>query len=101
MKTNFTTLDQGRISSTMYARLIKVYPEQGDSPDYVVAVYKGSGKINRGPFYYVSQMNQVEHFADEQEATQYFLALMDPEEFGDPEMLLSTLKSRNVAKSFE
>lgn len=101
MKTNFTTLDQGRISSTMYARLIKVCPEQGDSLDYVVAVYKDSGKINHGPFYYVSQMNQVEHFADEQEATQYFLALMDPEEFGDPEMLLSTLKSRNVAKSFE
>ena len=101
MKTNFTTLDQGRISIGSYARLIKVCPEQGDIPDYVVAVYKDSGKTNQGRFYYISQMSQVEHFTDEQEATQYFLALMDPEEFGSPEMLLSTLKSRVVSKSFE
>ena len=101
MKTNFTTLDHGRISIGRYARLIKVYPEQGDTPDYVVAVYKDSGKTDQGPFYYISQMSRVEHFTDEQEATQYFLALMDPEEFGSPKMLLSTLKSRVVSKSFE
>ena len=102
MKTNFTTLDQGRISIGSYARLIKVYPEQGDTPDYVVAVYKDSGKINQGPFYYISQMYQVEHFSDEQDATQYFLALMDPEEFGDPKKLLKskTLKSHDPSKSY-
>ena len=100
MKTNYTTLDQGRISIGSYARLIKVYPEQGESPDYVVAVYKDSGKTNQGPFYYISQMSQVEHFSDEQEATQYFLALMDPEEFGDPEDLIFRLKSRDPSKSY-
>ena len=100
MKTNFTTLDQGRISIGRYARLIKVYPEQGDTPDYVVAVYKDSGKTDQGPFYYISQMSQVEHFTDEQEATQYFLALMDPEEFGDPEELIFRLKSRDLSKSY-
>ena len=102
MKTNFTTLDQGRISIGRYARLIKVYPEQGDTPDYVVAVYKDSGKTDQGPFYYISQMSQVEHFTDEQEATQYFLALMDPEEFGDPKKLLKSgiLKSHDPSKSY-
>ena len=100
MKTNFTTLDQGRISIGRYARLIKVYPEQRDSPDYVVAVYKDSGKTDQGPFYYISQMSQVEHFSDEQDATQYFLALMDPEEFGDPKSLISHLKSRDPSKSY-
>ena len=100
MKTNFTTLDHGRISIGRYARLIKVYPEQEDTPDYVVAVYKDSGKTDQGPFYYISQMSQVEHFSDEQEATQYFLALMDPEEFGDPEELIFRLKSRDPSKSY-
>ena len=100
MKTNYTTLDQGRISIGSYSRLIKVYPEQGESPDYVVAVYKDSGKTDQGPFYYISQMSRVEHFSDEQEATQYFLALMDPEEFGDPEELIFRLKSRDLSKSY-
>lgn len=101
MKTNFTTLDSGRINSEMYARLIRVNVAQG-SDDYVVAVYHDSGKPSNGPVFYISNMHSVEHFSDEQEATQYFLALMDPEEFGNPKKLLKsgTLKSHNPKKSY-
>lgn len=94
MKTNYTTLDSGRINSELYARLVKVTPgtlshmEEGNSNDYVVATYKDTGNPAHGPVFYVSQMSSVEHFFDEQAATQYFLALMDPEEFGDPKELL-------------
>lgn len=102
MKTNYTTLDSGRINSELYARLIRVEVAQGASPDYVVAVYRDSGKPINGPVFYISQMNSVEHFSDEQEATQYFLALMDPEEFGDPKKLLKSgaLKSHDSKKSY-
>ena len=102
MKTNYTTLDSGRINSDYYARLIRVEVAQGTSPDYVVAVYYDSGKPSNGPAFYISQMQSVEHFSDEQDATQYFLALMDPEEFGDPEKLLKSciLKSRDPSKSY-
>ena len=100
MKTNYTTLDSGRIDSEHYARLIRVNVAQGASPDYIVAVYYDSGKPSNGPAFYISQMHAVEHFSDEQDATQYFLALMDPEEFGDPKSLISHLKSRDPSKSY-
>lgn len=105
MKTNYTTLDSGRINSELYARLIRVNVAQDNSTncDYVVAVYRDSGKPINGPVFYISQMNSVEHFSDEQEATQYFLALMDPEEFGDPKKLLKSgaLKSYDPYKSYK
>ena len=100
MKTNYTTLDSGRINSEYYARLIRVKVAQDTAPDYVVAVYRDSVKPGNAPVFYVSQMQSVEHFSDEQEATQYFLALMDPEEFGDPEELIFHLKSRDPSKSY-
>ena len=102
MKTNFTTLDSGRINKEMYARLLRVKVAQGPD-DYVVAKYKDSGNPAQGPVLYVSNMDTVEHFSDEQEATQYFLALMDPEEFGDPKKLLKskTLKSHDPSKSYK
>lgn len=96
MKTNFTTLDSGRINSEMYARLIRMNVAQG-SDDYVVAVYHDSGKPSNGPVFYVSQMSSVEHFFDEQAATRYFLALMDPEEFGDPKEFL---KAHDPSRSY-
>lgn len=101
MKTNFTTLDSGRIDKNTYARLIRVKDPQ-EANDYVVATYRDSGKQSDGPTLYVSNMDTVEHFSDEQEATQYFLALMDPEEFGNPKKLLKsgTLKSHNPKKSY-
>ena len=102
MKTNFTTLDSGRINKETYARLIRVKdPQRPD--DYVVATYHDSGKQSDGPVLYVSNMDTVEHFSDEQEAAQYFLALMDPEEFGDPKKLLKsgTLKSHDPSKSYK
>ena len=101
MKTNYTTLDSRRINSEYFARLIRVKVAQDTAPDYVVAVYHDSGKQNDGPVFYVSNMDTVEHFSDEQDATQYFLALMDPEEFGDPKKLLSHLKSRDPSKSYK
>ena len=100
MKTNYTTLDSGRINSDYFARLIRVKVAQDMAPDYVVAVYHDSGKPGDGPMFYVSNMVAVEHFSDEQDATQYFLALMDPEEFGDPKELISHLKSRDPSKSY-
>ena len=100
MKTNFTTLDSGRINKETYARLIRVKVAQGPD-DYVVATYRDSGKQSDGPVLYVSNMDTVEHFSDEQEATQYFLALMDPEEFGDPKKLISHLKSHDSSKSYK
>ena len=100
MKTNYTTLDSGRINSDYFARLIRVEVAQGTSPDYVVAVYHDSGKPSNGPVFYVSQMRAVEHFSDEQDATQYFLALMDPEELGDPKSLIPHLKSRDPPRSY-
>ena len=102
MKTNYTTLDSGRINKEMYARLIRVKVAQG-LDDFVVATYKDSGNPAHGPVLYVSNMDTVEHFSDEQEATQYFLALMDPEEFGDPKKLLKskTLKSHDPSKSYK
>lgn len=96
MKTNYTTLDSGRINKDLYARLIHVKPD-----DFVVATYKDTGNPAHGPVFYVSQMHSVEHFSDEQEATQYFLALMDPEEFGDPKSLISRLKSRDPSRSYK
>lgn len=101
MKTNFTTLDFGRIDSKHYARLIRVDVAQGASLDYVVATYHDSGRPSNGPVFYISNMDTVEHFADEQDATQYFLALMDPEEFGDPKSLISLLKSHDPSKSYK
>lgn len=101
MKTNFTTLDSGRINQNLYARLLRVKdPQKAD--DYVVVTYRDSGKQSDGPVLYVSNMDTVEHFSDEQEATQYFLALMDPEEFGDPKKLLKsgTLKSHDPSRSY-
>ena len=100
MKTNFTTLDSGRINKDTYARLLRVKVAQG-AQEYVVATYHDSGKQSDGPVFYVSNMDTVEHFSDEQEATQYFLALMDPEEFGDPKKLISHLKSRDPSKSYK
>lgn len=100
MKTNFNTLDSGRINKDLYARLIRVKVAQGPD-DYVVATYKDTGKPTQGPVFYISQMNTVEHFSDGQEATQYFLALMDPEEFGDPKFLISHLKSHDSSKSYK
>lgn len=104
MKTNYTTLDSGRINKEMYARLIRVKVAQGpqEPDDYVVVTYRDSGKQSDGPTLYVSNMDTVEHFSDEQEAAQYFLALMDPEEFGNPKKLLKsgTLKSHNPKKSY-
>ena len=100
MKTNYTTLDSGRINSDYFARLIRVKVAQDMAPDYVVAVYHDSGKPGNEPVFYVAQMQSVEHFSDEQEATQYFLALMDPEEFGDPKKLIPHLKSRDPSKSY-
>ena len=100
MKTNYTTLDSGRINSEYFARLIRVKVAQDTAPDYVVATYHASGKQSDGPMFYVSNMVTVEHFSDEQDATQYFLALMDPEEFGDPKKLISHLKSRDPSKSY-
>ena len=100
MKTNYTTLDSGRINKDLYARLIHVKDPQGDD-DYVVATYKDTGNPAHGPVFYVSQMHSVEHFSDEQEATQYFLALMDPEEFGNPKSLISRLKSRDPSRSYK
>lgn len=101
MKTNFTTLDSGRIDKNTYARLLRIKdPQKAD--DYVVVTYRDSGKQSDGPVFYVSNMDTVEHFSDEQEATQYFLALTDPEEFGDPKKLLKsgTLKSRDSKRSY-
>ena len=100
MKTNYTTLDSGRINSEYFARLIRVEVAQGTSPDYVVAVYHDSGKPNNGPVFYISQMRAVDHFSDEQDATQYFLALMDPEEFVDPKKPIPHLKTRYPSKSY-
>ena len=100
MKTNFTTLDSGRINKEMYARLLRVKVAQG-LDDYVVATYKDSGNPAQGPVLYVSNMNTVERFSDEQEATQYFLALMDPGEFGDPKALIAHLKSHDPSKSYK
>ena len=100
MKTNFTTLDSGRINKDTYARLLRVKVAQGPR-EYVVATYRDSGKQSDGPVFYVSNMDTVEHFSDEQEATQYFLALMDPEEFGDPKKLISHLKSHDPSKSYK
>lgn len=100
MKTNYTTLDSGRINSEYFARLIRVKVAQDTAPDYVVATYRDSGKSGNEPVFYVAQMQSVEHFSDEQEATQYFLALMDPEEFGNPKKLISHLKSRDPSKSY-
>ena len=97
MKTNFTTLDSGRINKETYARLIRVKVAQG-SQEYVVVTYHDSGKQSDGPVFYVSNMDAVEHFSDEQDATQYFLALMDPEEFGDPS---THLKSHDPSKSYK
>ena len=97
MKTNFTTLDSGRINKDLYARLLRVKVAQG-LDDYVVATYKDSGNPAQGPVLYVSNMDTVEHFSDEQEATQYFLALMDPAEFGDP---ITHLKSHDPSKSYK
>lgn len=103
MKTNYTTLDSGRINKEMYARLIRVKVAQGpqEPDDYVVVTYRDSGKQSDGPTLYVSNMDTVEHFSDEQEATQYFLALMDPGEFGDPKSLISRLKSRDPSRSYK
>lgn len=100
MKTNFTTLDSGRINKETYARLLRVKVAQGDQ-EYVVATYRDSGKQSDGPVLYVSNMDTVEHFSDEQEATQYFLALMDPEEFGDPKKLIPHLKTHDPSKSYK
>ena len=100
MKTNFTTLDSGRINKDTYARLLRVKVAQG-AQEYVVATYHDSGKQSDGPVLYVSNMDTVEHFSDEQDATQYFLALMDPEEFGDPKKLISHLKSHDPSKSYK
>lgn len=100
MKTNYTTLDSGRINSEYFARLIRVKVAQGTAPDYVVVVYHDSGKPGNEPVFYVAQMQSVEHFSDEQDATQYFLALMDPEEFGDPKFLIHHLKSHDPSKSY-
>ena len=98
MKTNYTTLDSGRINSDYFARLIRVKVAQDTAPDYVVVVYHDSGKPGNEPVFYVAQMQSVEHFSDEQDATQYFLALMDPEEFGDPK---SHLKSHDPSRSYK
>ena len=92
--TNFKTLDQGRISRGVYARLIEV------DKDYVVATYKDSGKPEHGPILYVSNMLTVEHFSDPSEAAAYFLTLMDPEEFGDPREFLENAKSHDADRSF-
>ena len=100
MKTNYTTLDSGRINSEYFARLIRVKVAQDTAPDYVVATYRDSGKPGNEPVFYVAQMQSVEHFSDEQEAAQYFLALMDPEELGNPKKLISHLKSHNPSKSY-
>ena len=100
MKTNYTTLDSGRINSDYFARLIRVKVAQDTAPDYVVATYHDSGKPGNEPVFYVAQMQSVEHFSDEQDATQYFLALMDPEEFGDPKSLIPHLKSHDPSKSY-
>ena len=100
MKTNYTTLDSGRINRDLYARLLRVKDPRGDD-NYVVATYKDTGNPAHGPVFYVSQMHSVEHFSDEQEATQYFLALMDPEEFGNPKSLISRLKSRDPSRSYK
>lgn len=100
MKTNYTTLDSGRINKDLYARLLRVKDPQGDD-DYVVSTYKDTGNPAHGPVFYVSQMHSVEHFSEEQEATQYFLALMDPEEFGNPKSLISRLKSRDPSRSYK
>ena len=100
MKTNFTTLDSGRINKDTYARLIRVKVAQGPD-DYVVATYHDSGKQSDGPVLYVSNMDTVEHFSNEREATQYFLALMDPAEFGDPKKLIPHLKSHDPSKSYK
>ena len=100
METNFTTLDSRRINKNLYARLLRVKdPQRPD--DFVVATYKDTGNPTHGPVFYISQMCSVEHFSDEQEATQYFLALMDPGEFGDPRSLISCLKSRDPSKSYK
>lgn len=99
MKTNFKTLDRGYIDNGRYARLVSV--AQGTEHEYVVIVYTESGDLNKDPMGYGSQMRRVEHFTDEQEATMYFLALMDPEEFGNPEKLLKELGSRIPQKSYK
>lgn len=100
MKTNYTTLDSGRINKNLYARLLRVKDPQG-ADDFVVATYKDTGNPAHGPVFYISQMHSVEHFYDEQEATQYFLALMDPEEFGDPKSLITHLKSHDPSRSYK
>lgn len=100
MKTNYTTLDSGRINSKYFARLIRVNVARDTAPDYVVVVYHDSGNPGNEPVFYVAQMQSVEHFSDEQDATQYFLALMDPEEFGDPKSLIRHLKSHDPSKSY-
>lgn len=95
MKTNFKTLDRGYIDNGRFARLVSV--AQGTEHEYVVIVYTENGD----PMGYGSQMRRVEHFTDEQEATMYFLALMDPEEFGNPKKLLKELGSRIPQKSYK
>lgn len=97
MKTNYTTLDSGRINKNLYARLLRVIDSQRPD-DFVVATYKDTGNPAHGPVFYVSQMHSVEHFSDEQAATQYFLALMDPEEFGDPNEFL---KAHDPSRSYK
>ena len=101
--TNYVTLDQGRIDRNYCARLIRVCPRGKVAPDdFVVAVYKDAGAPDWGPGYYHATMHAVEHFADEYEATGYFLALMDPyeHEFGDPEEVLLRSKSRDVSRAY-
>lgn len=102
MKTNYTTLDSGRINKDLYARLIRVKVAQGpqEPDDYVVVTYRDSGKQSDGPVFYTSQMNAVEHFFDEQSATQYFLALMDPAEFGDPREFLKS-EAHDPSRSYK
>ena len=99
MKTNFKTLDRGYTDNGRYARLISV--AQRTEYEYVVIVYSESGDLNKDPMGYRSQMHRVEHFTNDQEATMYFLALMDPEEFGNPEKLLKELESHIPQKSYK
>lgn len=99
MKTNFKTLDRGRTDNGRYARLISVARET--EYEYMVIVYSESGDLDKDPMGYRSQMHRVEHFTNDQEATMYFLALMDPEEFGNPEKLLRELGSHIPQKSYK
>ena len=99
MKTNFKTLDRGYTDNWLYARLISV--AQGTEYEYVVIVYSESGDLDKDPMGYRSQMHRVEHFTNDQEATMYFLAFMDSEEFGNPEKLLKELGSHIPQKSYK